>query len=221
MLYFYFEGMRILKVFARGHKCFCVGLMVIALLGVNVGVAAEIVTSSMYQAIEAGEDTLSKRPPSLRGSFLKPLEAPVTIVLPEQRSDEPISTAPCPGKALCIDGIDRWLPKNIHKAGGLLWKNTAVGRLWRLRIISSGAKAIRIQFKKFNVGEGRVWLHSAAEQIDGPYTNKGLHGDGEFWSTLIIGDAATVEYLPDPQSEPQSKVPFRLIKVQHLLEAPF
>ena len=76
------------------------------------------------------------------------------------------------------------------------WQSTAVGRLWRLKMTSPSARAMRIHFRDFAIGAGSLWLHSASGQVVGPYTGSGLYGDGDFWSGIVFGDSLTIEYLP-------------------------
>ena len=178
-----------------------------------------------------GEAEAAPEPPP---SLELQLEAPVSLILPEVRGDEAVPPAPrrscmptlppnnekklVTPACVVINGMHRQLPKNLHKGGGLLWQDTSVGRVWRLQITSPGAHGLRVHFKKFKVGRGRVWIHSPNGQIDGPYTGKGLHKDGRFWGTYMFSDTVTIEYLPDAEASQQQSVPFRLVQVNHMLE---
>lgn len=98
------------------------------------------------------------------------------------------------------------------------WQATIAGRVWRLQITSPAARALRLHFKNFNVGKGRVWLHNKAGQVYGPYTGQGMFGDGDFWSDSVPGDHLTIEYQPDPMQADAAHikaVPFRVRRISH------
>lgn len=69
------------------------------------------------------------------------------------------------------------------------------GRVWRMEIQSDAATGLRVEFSNFSIGNGKVWVHSAAT-VDGPYTGRGPWGNGEFWSGSVTGDSAVIEYQP-------------------------
>ena len=100
------------------------------------------------------------------------------------------------------------------------WRPTAVGRLWRLKMTSPGARAMRIHFRDFVIGAGSLWLHSASGQVVGPYTDSGLYGDGDFWSGIVFGDSLTIEYLPDGASAGEA-VPFQIVEISHIWDDAF
>lgn len=86
-------------------------------------------------------------------------------------------------------------------------------RVWRRAIRSPGAVAMRVHFSGFSIGSGRVWLHDGRRhhaQVAGPYTGRGIFGDGDFWSDVIYGDTVVVEY------EPQGSGAFRIPEISHL-----
>lgn len=119
-----------------------------------------------------------------------------------------------------VMGVNRDLPPDAMESGR--WENTPSGeRVWRLLLQSQGAKAIRIHFTQFDVGAGSLWLFAPGEQerraVVGPYSGKGLMGDGEFWSAAVFGDTAVVEYLPANGVE---HVPFRIAGIVHRFAAP-
>ena len=100
------------------------------------------------------------------------------------------------------------------------WQSTAVGRLWRLKMTSPSARAMRIHFRDFAIGAGSLWLHSASGQVVGPYTGSGLYGDGDFWSGIVFGDSLTIEYLPDGASAGEA-VPFQIVAISHIWDGAF
>src|SRR5262249_42461143 len=60
---------------------------------------------------------------------------------------------------------------------------------------SAQATGVRVEFSNFEVGAGRVWIHSD-QSDDGPYTGRGPYGNGEFWSATVEGESAVIEYEP-------------------------
>ena len=164
------------------------------------------------------------RPPSLG---LR-LPAPAAAALPPLRADDLERLRPQQG--LTPVGVHRALPAGTaapNSAGEAVgttiagaWQATAVGRLWRLRVTSPGARGLRVHFQDFDIGAGNVWLHTADGQIDGPYGGRGMYGDGDFWSGIVFGESATIEYRPDPASPPQEAAPFRIAAVSHIWGGP-
>jgi hypothetical protein len=54
---------------------------------------------------------------------------------------------------------------------------------------------LRLEFREFNVGNGQVWVHDGVH-VAGPYTGKGMFGNGQFWSAPIESEQVVVEYQP-------------------------
>ena len=96
------------------------------------------------------------------------------------------------------------------------WQSTADGRLWRVQAASPGADSLRVHFQDFDVGTGSVWLHTANGQIAGPYNGKGISGNGDFWSDVVFGDSAVIEYQPGWTAVAQDAAPFRIAAVSHI-----
>src|SRR5262249_6566785 len=81
---------------------------------------------------------------------------------------------------------------------------------------------LRAHFTDFAVNAGRVWVHGAELQesdgnVAGPYTGRGLYGDGEFWSGAVLSDTLVVEYLPAPGAALSDEPPFTVAEVSHLV----
>ena len=160
------------------------------------------------------------RPPSLQLS----LPSPAAIALPPLGPDDLQRLQPQEGRPPVI-GVHRRLPPGAVTrsfSGGAVkttaegaWQSTAVGRLWRLKMTSPSARAMRIHFRDFAIGAGSLWLYSASGQVVGPYTGSGLYGDGDFWSGIVFGDSLTIEYLPDGESAEEA-VPFRIVEISHI-----
>ena len=164
-------------------------------------------------------------PPSLQLS----LPSPAAVVLPPLGPNDLQRLQPQEGQPPLI-GVHRRLP-----AGALMpsfsegtvkttaegaWQSTAVGRLWRLKMTSPSARAMRIHFRDFAIGAGSLWLYSASGQVVGPYTGSGLYGDGDFWSGIVFGDSLTIEYMPDGPSAKEA-VPFQIVEISHIWDDAF
>ncbi|MDE0434080.1 MAG: trypsin-like serine protease [Bryobacterales bacterium] len=160
------------------------------------------------------------RPPSLQLS----LPLPAEVNLPPLGPDDLQRLQPQRGRPPVI-GVHRRLPQGALKlslsAGGVkstaerAWQSTEAGRLWRLKLTSPSARAMRVHFRDFAIGAGRLWLHSEDGQAVGPYAGSGRYGDGDFWSGIVFGDSLTIEYLPDPAAAGEA-VPFRIVAISHI-----
>ena len=160
------------------------------------------------------------RPPSLQLN----LPSPAEVALPPLGPDDLQRLQPQRGRPPVI-GVHRRLPQGVLKlsfsGGGVkstaegAWRTTEDGRLWRLKLTSPSARALRVHFRDFAIGSGRVWLHSEDGQTVGPYSGSGLYGDGDFWSGIVFGDSLTIEYLPDPAASGEA-VPFRIVEISHI-----
>ena len=87
------------------------------------------------------------------------------------------------------------------------WEAVEGGRLWRLRVVSTGATDLNFGFSSFWLPEGAT-LHISAESEDyfqGPYTAQDNADHGQLWTALVPGDAAVIEvFVPTgAQPEPQ------------------
>ena len=164
------------------------------------------------------EDAL--RPPSLQLS----LPSPAEVALPPLGPDDLQRVQPQRGRPPVI-GVHRRLPEGALKlgisAGGVkstaegAWQSTESGRLWRLKLTSPSARAMRVHFRDFAIGSGSLWLHSEDGQTVGPYSGSGRYGDGDFWSGIVFGDSLTIEYLPAPAAAGEA-VPFRIVEISHI-----
>ena len=171
----------------------------------------------------SAERAAAAQPPSLGLS----LPAPAAVALPPLGPDDLERLQPQEG--LTPVGVHRSLPQGaaaLSFSGGAAkttvagaWQATVVGRLWRLRITSPAARALRIHFQDFDVGGGSVWVHASDGRVDGTYSGRGMYGDGDFWSGIVFGGSATIEYLPGPAAAEEA-VPFRIAAVSHIWGGP-
>lgn len=102
------------------------------------------------------------------------------------------------------------------------WIQEGRRRYWRLVLQSSAARALRLHFDQVTLDAGELWVYALAhpEGEQFVYRGKGPHGDGEFWSHVIAGEAAVVEYHPAGKV-PSGRLPFRLDKISHFTMDPF
>ena len=162
------------------------------------------------------ERTAAPRPPSLQLS----LPSPAAVALPPLGPNDLQRLQPQEGRPPLI-GVHRRLPAGaVKKTAEGAWQSTAVGRLWRLKMTSPSARAMRIHFRDFAIGAGSLWLYSASGQVVGPYTGSGLYGDGDFWSGIVFGDSLTIEYMPDGASAKEA-VPFQIVEISHIWDDAF
>ena len=164
-------------------------------------------------------------PPSLQLS----LPSPAAVALPPLGPNDLQRLQPQEGRPPLI-GVHRRLPagalmpsfseRTVKTTAEGAWQSTAVGRLWRLKMTSPSARAMRIHFRDFAIGAGSLWLYSASGQVVGPYTGSGLYGDGDFWSGIVFGDSLTIEYMPDGASAKEA-VPFQIVAISHIWDGAF
>ena len=160
------------------------------------------------------------RPPSLRLS----LPSPVEVALRPLGPDDLQRLQPGEGRPPVI-GVHRRLPEGalkVYFSGEAVkstaegaWQSTEAGRLWRLKLTSPSARALRVHFRDFAIGSGSLWVHSEDGQSVGPYSGTGQYGDGDFWSGIVFGDSLTIEYLPEPAAAGEA-VPFRIVEISHI-----
>ena len=177
------------------------------------------------EASSAESTAAAVQPPSLQLSLPSPAVAALLPLGP----DDLQRLQPQEGRPPVI-GVHRRLPPGAVTqsfSGGAVkttaegaWQSTAAGRLWRLRITSPSARAMRVHFRDFAIGAGKLWLYSADGQVVGPYSGSGLYGDGDFWSGLVFGDSLTIEYLPDPAAKEEA-VPFQIVEISHIWDDAF
>ena len=132
-----------------------------------------------------------ERPPSLRRTLASPA---MQVLAPVAEADRR------PGAS------------GTHRQIGVSSPSRAK-QLWRQAIRSPGAVGLRVHFTGFAVGNGRVWLHDGRRfqpQVSGPYTGRGVFGDGDFWSEVLYGETVVIEY------EPSGSGSFQVPEISHL-----
>lgn len=155
---------------------------------------------------ESAGETAIPRPPG-RGHLAPPEE----ITLP----DIDLDTARRPDWL----GPTQPLPPRIEGT----WTWTQQGeRVWRVKIRSLRAQALRVRFENFSI-QGSVWLYGNewSGPYLGPYTGAGPHGTGSFWSEFVFAETVTVEYVSGKPSSTPDRIPFRIHSVAQIVDKNF
>ena len=166
--------------------------------------------------LAAAEDSAGSEEPLSRLLSLPPPSA--SSILPPLGPDElesvaAIKSGPTPTGVTRSIHVDRLA--SIF-GGGEAWERTAAGTIWRTRLGSSGARGLRLHFRDFDVGDGRVWLIGEDGRVLGEYSGNGPFGDGDFWSRTATGDSLTIEYRPASEPMADSVPPFLVDQIGHL-----
>lgn len=79
--------------------------------------------------------------------------------------------------------------RKLDRAYGAMTSTADGGYVYTSTLSSPGATALRVHFNAFRMpGNAEVYLYTENGQVFGPYTGRGPHGDGEFWSHTVMGD---------------------------------
>jgi hypothetical protein len=147
------------------------------------------------------------RPPGLRLGLRKPREVALAPL-----SEVEVKILSGPDTRLKA-GIQRKLAPHALAAGS--WEATPGGaRVWRMAVRSPGSHGLRVEFDRFDAGDGRVWLHDGSNVI-GPYSGQGPHGDGHFFSETVFSESAILEYEPAADRRAELQPPFEVLSVAH------
>jgi hypothetical protein len=93
--------------------------------------------------------------------------------------------------------------------------NRGAQTVWRAEFTSRGAAAIRLHFENFQAGDATVRvLAPITHHVVAEYGGEGLFNDGEFWSEVVPGDTAIVEY------EASGDPPFSIREAAHFYPPP-
>ena len=101
---------------------------------------------------------------------------------------------------------------NIENSG--TWTDLGKkGRVWRLKIVSEGAKAIGIYYSVFSLPEGgKLFLYNENKtQIIGAYTSLNNSGNKKFATELIKGEVTILEYY-----QPKGVIDFPKISIDEV-----
>jgi hypothetical protein len=156
--------------------------------------------------------------PSLRAALPAPLEHRLMAL--SQETVRRLATEAELAGGPKLAGLHRQLEPAALDTGR--WFTLPGGeRIWRFALHSPDAGGLRVRFSEFNVGSGRVWVHDGTgseSQVFGPYTGRGIYGDGEFWSDVVVSDTIFVEFEPGGDGQPLDRPPFTIGEISHLFD---
>ena len=154
---------------------------------------------------------LAQAPPST--TVARPLKAKLHRGVPPTLSQIDAARQKAKARGLALAGVQVALDAKALSKGR--WHKLTDGRsVWLLQVESPGAKALRVQFRDFAVGQGQLWVHAGGD-VGGPYTGRGTNGDGEFWTDVVHGAKVMVEFVP--QGGKPLKLPFGWAALSHQL----
>ncbi len=93
-------------------------------------------------------------------------------------------------------GVERAIPTGVvNSTDGGTWVDVGEsGKVWRLKIEAPGAYGIRIHFSNFNLPDGTVVLLTGDDGEVFTYRAAGPNRNNEFWSHVVNGNVAYLEY---------------------------
>lgn len=107
----------------------------------------------------------------------------------------------------------------VEESVGMWQVVPGVGAVWTLGIRSEGAVGLRVHLADVNLPEGgrlEVWSAGDAIMVDGPFTGRGPLANGEFWTTVLPGEAAIVAYVAPAGAGAEGAPPFAVAGVLHV-----
>jgi lysyl endopeptidase len=105
----------------------------------------------------------------------------------------------------------------LFARGGV--RQAADGAVWTVTAESDGARGLRVHFTGFDLPSGaEIYIYNESGEAYGPYTARGPHGDGQFWSHSVGGSTAYIQmrYFGELDTPSLAKIRFGINKVAHL-----
>ncbi len=87
---------------------------------------------------------------------------------------------------------------------------------WKLILQSPGARGLRLHVTGMDLAGARLIVRGGDGQAQ-TFEAKGPNGDGDFWTGLIEGDSAELEF----QATRKGSLPFRIPELSHLWGLPY
>lgn len=122
-----------------------------------------------------------------------PVRAPLTqadldnLNVPAPNGDGPLRI----GVVKPITGVEVLRGQAFKR--GVIEETADGGFVWAMSISSPDAQAIRVHFKNFSLPRNvEMYFFGEGTVVDGPYTDAGRNGDGDFWTRSITSDTGTV-----------------------------
>jgi len=97
--------------------------------------------------------------------------------------------------AVTLTGLDlnRSVKDARGSAGGAIRTTADGGTVWARAVTSGGAGGIRVHLTDFNLpANAELYVFGLQGEAFGPYTGRGLNGDGQFWTDSILADTAVL-----------------------------
>jgi V8-like Glu-specific endopeptidase len=107
----------------------------------------------------------------------------------------------------------------LARPNGALQATADGGFVYTAAIASPEAIGLRIHFNNFQLPDNAgVYLYTEDGQVFGPYTGRGPHGDGDFWSHTVMGDEVRVQlrYLGQASDADLRGTSLRIAGLGHL-----
>lgn len=107
----------------------------------------------------------------------------------------------------------------LARTNGALQATADGGFVFTAAVTSPEAIGLRIHFSNFRLpANAGVYLYTDDGQAFGPYTGRGPHGDGDFWSHTVMGDLVRLQlrYVGQPSEADLRATSFRIAGLGHL-----
>jgi V8-like Glu-specific endopeptidase len=107
----------------------------------------------------------------------------------------------------------------LARPNGALAASADGGFVYTASVGSPEAIALRIHFNNFRLpANAGLYMYTEDGQVFGPYTGRGPHGDGEFWSHTVMGDEVRLQlrYLGQASDADLRAASFRVAGLGHL-----
>jgi len=111
--------------------------------------------------------------------------------------------------------------KVLQRGNGAMAGTDDGGYVYTSAVNSPDATAMRLHFRGFRLpANSGLYLFTDNGQVFGPYTGRGPHNDGEFWSHTLMGDHVIVQLRQSgPASDDDLKnTAFEIAGVAHIRE---
>ncbi len=164
---------------------------------------------------ETPAGTLSNR---IRIKLTEAERADLRNVVPVRGEPLRIGTVKTMPGALSVSGIVPAGPA-ARVAGGSFEHLADGGFSWAISVESEGAHAIRVHVTNFTLPvNAEMYFFDTAGEAYGPYTGKGRHGTGEFWTDSVRSDTGVILVRQFGPAEPDELrgISFTIDKVGHI-----
>jgi len=109
--------------------------------------------------------------------------------------------------------------RTLARPNGAMKRTTDGGYVFTSALSSPDATAVRVHFTGFRLAANAgLYLYTEDGQVFGPYTGRGPHGDGEFWSHTLMGDNVVLQlrHVGLPTSGDLHNTGFNIVGLAHI-----